>query len=105
MIRIKSFLLFSVLLFSLSACSEGKVVTNPTIVEIPKIKPILPAQTNLQQMHWRLLDKNDFKNLNDNQVYFVLTQDEKEKLDNNIIELRRYILQSQENINFSNVNN
>lgn len=84
----------------LSACSGG-VVKQITLQDTPKADPIIPQPLQLEMITWKAYSREDFIFLDENEVVFVLTKEEKKKLDDNLLEWRRHTLQMKEAILFN----
>ena len=91
----------SLLLLGLSACADMPTVQT-TVIDTPTIDANLPRATDLSNVTWHVYDSGDLKVVSDNKdvVLFTLTKEEYEKLNNNIIEMRRYILQLKQTVVF-----
>lgn len=84
---------------AISGCSQG--VTSTTVTDLPTVAPNLPEPPQLGQVQWKVYDANDLKQLsssNPNIVLFTMTQEQNRILDDNIVELQRYISQLQQAI-------
>ena len=93
-------LVIGLLMISVTACTQPTDQTITTI-NLPVVAPNLPEPPTLEQVTWHVYDANDLKQLTVTEpsiVLFTLTQDQNKALDDNIVELQRYILQLKQTV-------
>ena len=87
-------------LLTLTACNSP--IQGPTtVVNLPVIQPNLPQAPEVGTVTWKVYDAKDLQALsisNPNVILFTLTQDENQVLNDNIVELQRYILQLKQTV-------
>lgn len=88
------------LALSLTACGNTPI-SQTTIIDNPTIDPNLPTPPKLNNVNWKVQDGDDLKQsvaANPDEVLFTLTPEEDAKLNTNLTELQRYILQLKQTV-------
>lgn len=99
--KVFKFVALSLLVLTVSACSSTVVPGGTTTIDLPTVTPNLPEPPTLATVTWHVYDANDLKAAiaaNPNIILFTLTQDQNKALDDNLVELQRYILQLKQTV-------
>ena len=91
---LKSFLIASSLLLLINCTGQPKeIVVDAKPIEIEIVQPNDPAPVNMQDIEWKIIEVDGF-------IFYAVTINGYQILAQNMLELKRYIIELQANNNY-----